>query len=94
MRQWATRISAGDMIELEVSGLKVSAAIKVKKALQEIEGVSNVNYKMTKGVATYRIKAKMTAETMVEHLVEEKWEAIFEVVDVKMNRIQAKAIGE
>lgn len=93
MRQWATRISAGDMIEMEVAGLKVGDAIKLKKKLGEIEGVSNVNYKMTKGIATYRIKAKMTAETLVEHLVEGEWESLIEIVDLKMNRIQAKAVG-
>ncbi len=94
MKQWATQISAGGMIELEISGLKVGTAIKLKKALKEIEGVSNVNYKMTKGIAVYRIKAKMTAETFVEHLVEGEWESAIEIVDVKMNRIQAKGLGD
>ena len=93
MRQWATRISAGDMIELEIEGLTVAQAIKLKKKLKEITGVSNVNYRTTKGIAKYRIKAKMTAETLVEHLVEGEWESIIEIVDVKMNRIQAKGVG-
>ena len=35
MRQWATRISAGDMIELEIAGLKMGKAIKLKKRLQK-----------------------------------------------------------
>ncbi len=94
MEQWATRISAGDMIELEIEGLKVADAIKIKKKLAEIEGVSSVNYQMTKGIAKYRIKATMTAETLVEHLVEPEWEKVFEIVDVKMNRIQAKGVSE
>ncbi|MCK4660679.1 MAG: hypothetical protein KAV82_14250 [Phycisphaerae bacterium] len=91
MKQWATAISAGGEIQLEVEGLKIKDAIKVKKMLKKIKGVEKVHYQMTKGLAKYRIVAKMTAETFVEHLVEGEWESLIEVVDLKMNRIQAKA---
>ena len=55
--------------------------------------VLNVNHQMTKGVATFRIKAKMTGETFVEHLVEGEFANMIEVIDLKANRIQAKKKG-
>ncbi len=92
MQQWATRISAGDMIELEVSGVNLLTALKIKKQIAAIDGVLSVNQDLTNGVARYRIKAKMGAETFVEHLIEPEFTSLFEVVDLKMNRIQAKAV--
>lgn len=94
MNQWATQISAGGTIELEVEGLSAGKSIKVKKALAEIEGVSAVNYSMSKGLAKFRIQAEMPASTLVEHLVEGEWESLFEIVDIQLNRIQAKAVSE
>ncbi|MFH0982673.1 MAG: hypothetical protein V2A79_14205 [Planctomycetota bacterium] len=91
MQQWATAISAGGEIQLEVEGLSVKDALKVKKMLREIPGVENVNQDVTKGIAKFRIVAKMNAEGLVEHLSEGEWEKLIEIVDLKMNRIQAKA---
>ena len=93
MQQWATAISAGGEIQLEVEGLKIKDAIKIKKMLLKIDGVDKVNQQMTKGLVKFRIVAKMNAEGLVEHLVEGEWESLIEVVDLKMNRIQAKAVG-
>ena len=93
MKQWSTQISAGGEIRIEIEGLTASKAIKLKKALADIDGIDKVNYKLTKGIATYRIVGKMTAETLSEILVEPEWEAIFEITDVKLNRIQGQAAG-
>jgi len=94
MGQWATKISAGGEIQLEIEGVAMKDAIQIKKMLAEIPGVEKVNGPdVTKGLAKFRIVAKMTAETMVEHLVEPQWEEVIEVVDLKLNRIQAKKAG-
>jgi hypothetical protein len=90
LREWATQISAGGAIELQIAGLKLGTAIKLKKELQEIRGILSVDYSMSKGVATYRIVATLTAETLAEHLVEGDWAALIEIVDLQMNRIQAE----
>ncbi len=96
MKRWATRISAGGLLKIEVEGLRMVDAIKLKKLLKKIDPdkISNVNHKMTKGIATFTLKAKMTAEDLVEYLVEGDFAAIMEVVDLKGNRIQAKAVGK
>ena len=55
--------------------------------------IKNVNQSLTKGIATFRIKAQMTAEELAEHLVSDNFSTIIEIVDLKTNRIQAKKVG-
>jgi hypothetical protein len=93
MMQWATQISAGGEIQMEIQGLKVPEAIKIKKKLAATQGIDKVHYNYTKGIAKYRIVGKMTAESFTEMLIEPEWEALIEIVDVKLNRIQAKKTG-
>ena len=91
MRSWATQITFGGEIELEIEGVSMVDAIKIKKKLKTLDGVERVNGpKLTKGIAKFRILAKMTAEDMVEQLVSDEWTAMMEIVDLKLNRIQAK----
>lgn len=96
MRRWSTRISSGGEIRLEVEGLNIVDAIRLKKRIKAIDPdrIKSVNYAMTKGIATFRIRAKMTAETFVEYLVDGEFAAMIEVIDIKTNRIQAKAVGK
>jgi hypothetical protein len=95
MKNWAARISAGGELTLEIEGLSMADAIKLKKKLKEtsdkILGVDGPS--ATKGFMTYRIKAKMTAETLAEYLVEGEWTTLIEIIDLKPNRIQAKKVG-
>ncbi len=95
MKKWATQISAGGELTLEVEGMSIADAIRLKKKLQELDPdrIKNVNHSMTKGIATFRIKAKMTGEELVEHLVGDQFKSLLEVVDMKSNRIQAKKVG-
>ncbi len=93
MQQWATAISAGGEIQLEIQGLTAKQTIKIKKMLRKIPGIEKVHSQGTKGLVKFRIVGKMTAETLVEHLVEGEWESVIEIEDWKLNRIQAKAVG-
>lgn len=95
MRRWATRISSGGEIELEVEGVTMGDVIRLKKYLQAIDAdkVKNVNHSLTKGIAKFRIKAQFTAEEFVEFLVEPPFSDLIEVVDLKLARIQAKKVG-
>ncbi len=95
MKQWATRISAGGELTIEVEGMSVADALKFKKKLQEISAdkIKNVNQSSTKGVATFRVKAQMTAEELAGYLVEGEFAKMIEIVDLKTNRIQAKRVG-
>ncbi len=94
MKQWSRKISSGGELVLEVEGMNMAGAIKLKKRLRAIstDKVLNVNHSMTKGIATFRIKAKFTAEEFVEYLVEPPFDELIEVIDLKLNRIQAEAI--
>ncbi len=96
MRSWATKISAGGELQLEVTDISAGDAIKLKKKLKDInpDKILSVNVDVTKGMATYRIKAKMTGEELVEHLSEGEFESLLSIDDLKTNRIQAKWKGE
>ena len=93
MSQWATQISAGGELLLEVQGVSFKKANDLKKAIQEIEGVNSVNFKLSKEIATYHINAKMSAQDLAEKLSDGAAGKIIEIGDLKQNRIQAKAAG-
>jgi hypothetical protein len=93
MSQWATQISAGGELILEVEGANFKLANDLKKAITAIEGVNSVNMKFSKGIGTYHINARMGAQDLAEKLSEGEFEKIIEIVDLKNNRIQAKAAG-
>jgi hypothetical protein len=91
MERWATDISAGGELILEVEGMKFKAANNLKKMMRELDGVENVNFRLTKGLARYRIRAKMSGEQLAEILSEGEFESFLEIQDLKMNRLQAVA---
>ena len=95
MKNWSTRVTAGGTIILEIAGASVLDALKLKKALLEIDPdrIVSVNQSVTHGVATFRILAKMNAEALAERLMTDDWTARIELVDLKTNRIQAKKVG-
>jgi len=95
MKSWATQISAGGMLVLEVEGINVANSVKLKKMLSDLDPdrILNVNRSFSKNIATFRIKAKMTAEDLLERLVEGDWALLIEISDQQGSRIQAKWIG-
>jgi len=95
MKQWATRISAGGELTLEVEGMSLADALKLKKKIQDISAdkIKNVNHSLTKGIVTFRIKAQMTAEELAEYLDRGEFKSLITIVDLKTNRIQAKKVG-
>lgn len=95
MKFWATQISAGGELTLEVEGISVGDAIRLRRKIQDIDPdkIKNVNQSLSKGIATFRIKAQMTAEELAEYLVDGEFAAMIEIVDLKTNRLQAKWVG-
>lgn len=91
MRQWATQISAGGELILEVQGLKFKAANDLKKHLQEVDRINSVNMQFSKGIATYRINARMGANELAELLTEPPYDELLEIHDLELNSIQAHA---
>ncbi|GMU81253.1 MAG: hypothetical protein AMXMBFR47_11240 [Planctomycetota bacterium] len=92
MVQWSTMITAGGDIELEIEGIDFKNYVAVKRALTDFEGVKSVNGDFTKGIGKFRLKADLKADTLAEKLTEKPFSDYFEVVDLKLNRIQAKAV--
>jgi hypothetical protein len=96
MERWAKRIAHGGEVVLEVQGASLADAIRIKKKLKGMDPdrIRRVDHSLTKGIATFRIQAKMTAIDLSELLVGDDWAALLEVVDLKTNRIQAKAMSK
>lgn len=93
MEQWSTQITAGGEILLEVEGVPFKDYLRLKSTLADAGGerIRSIDGDFTKGIATYRIRATMTAENFAELLVEKPIADFLEVVDLKNNRIQAKS---
>ncbi len=96
MRQWATQISAGGLIRLEVEGINIADAIKLRKWIKRIDPdkIKNVQYSFTHRIATFRIKATLTAAELAEYLVEGDFARLIEITDLKTNRIQAEKVSD
>lgn len=90
MEQWSTQLTAGGEIALDIEGLDFATFMKIKKALAEIENVDSVNGDFTKGVGAFRIRAKLSAETLAERMTQKPFVEWIDVTDLKPNRIQAK----
>lgn len=92
MSKWSEEITAGGDIELEVENLDFKTFVELKKALAEVdsERIKSVDADFTKGTGKFRIKALMPASTFAERLLEKPFDAWLEIVDLKVNRIQAK----
>ena len=93
MEQWSTQITAGGDIELEIQGLDFKSYVAIKKALGDVENIQRADGDFTKGIGLFRIKADMAAETLAERLTEAPFDQWLEVTDLKLNRIQAKAVA-
>ncbi len=95
LKHWITPIGARGELILEVEGMGILDAIRLKSKLLagDPDKIRNVYRSMTKDGAKLRIQAKMTAEALATQLVEGDWPVLIEIVDVKGNRIQAKKVG-
>jgi len=96
MEQWSTQLTAAGDIELEVERLDFKTYVELKKALAGLnpERIRSVDGDFSKGTGLYRIKAQMSAQTLAELLTEKPFSSWIEVLDLKPNRIQARAIGK
>lgn len=91
MEQWATQISAGGELELEIRPLSFKAYMQLKRALAELEGVKSVEGDFGDGAARFRLQALISAETLAERLTEAPFDEWMEITDLKLNQIRARA---
>lgn len=94
MEQWSTQISAGGDIELEIERIDFKTFVQVKKALSELERVRSVDGDFSKGTGLFRIKSQVAAQTLAELLTQPPFDRWLEVLDLKPNRIQARAVAQ
>jgi len=87
MESWATQISAGGDVRIEVAGVNFKQANDIKNRLAAIEGVQKVNFKLTKGIASYRVVSKVSAQDLAVAISNAD---LFDIIDLKLNRIQGE----
>lgn len=92
MESWALQLTAGGDLSLEVERISYRTYLKLKKALEEVKGVTAVHGEFDERTAKFRIKAEISAETLAALLVEAPFEALVEVDGQKQNSIRAHAV--
>ncbi len=91
MAQWSTELTSAGDIQLEIERLEFKAFVGIKKALAELQGIRSVEGDFTKNTGVFRIKSQISTQTLAELLTAKPFDDWLEVVDLKPNRIQAKA---
>lgn len=92
MEQWSTLLTAGGDVELEVERIDFRTFVDLRDALRGLEGVRSVDGDFTSGAGVFRIKSQISAQTLAERLLAKPFADWLEVLDLKPNRIQAKAV--
>lgn len=95
LEHWATQISfAGDLL-LEVENLDFKTYVSLKRALGQIDEqrIRSVEGDFTRGIGKFRIQAQMSAAALAEKLTDKPFSEWIEVLDLKLNRIQARAVA-
>jgi hypothetical protein len=95
LEHWATQISFAADLVLEVENLDFKTYVSLKRALGEIDPqrIRSVEGDFTRGIGRFRIQAQMNAATLAERLTDKPFSEWIEVLDLKLNRIQARAVS-
>ena len=88
LRFWMDVFEGRGEVQLVVEKIKASAYFKLKKTLQGVKGVEQVNGKFASNVATISIQYNSTAERLAE-LLAAKFENVIEISDISQNVIKA-----
>lgn len=93
LERWSLEITSAADVEVDVEGLDFARYVELKKALEALDGVRSIAADFTKGIGKFRIKCAFRADSLAEKLAAEPLRGWVEVVDLKPNRIQCKAVG-
>lgn len=91
LETWTRQAVGGGEIILEVHNCQFKHALAVQKKVEKIEDVQEVRREFKKPLARLRIKAKISAEKLVELVAEMEFEDFaLEIEDQKLNTITCK----
>ncbi len=95
LEHWADQISFAADLLLEVESLNFKTYVALRRALTEIDPqrIRSVEGDFTRGIGRFRIQAQMSAATLAERLTDKPFSEWIEVLDLKLNRIQARAVS-
>ena len=91
LETWTRQAVGGGEIILEVHNCQFKQALAVQKQIEKIEDVQEVRREFKKPLAKLRIKAKISAEKLVELVAEMEFEDFaLEIEDQRLNTITCK----
>ncbi|HUW83153.1 MAG TPA: hypothetical protein VMZ31_10190 [Phycisphaerae bacterium] len=91
LETWTRQAVGGGEIILEVHNCEFKQALAVQKQIEKIADVQEVRRDFKKPLAKLRIKAKISAEKLVELVAEMEFEDfVLEIEDQKLNTITCK----
>ena len=91
LETWTRQAVGGGEIILEVHNCQFKHALAVQKKVEKIEDVQEVRREFKKPLARLRIKAKISAEKLVELVAEMEFDDFaLEIEDQKLNTITCK----
>jgi len=91
LETWTRQAVGGGEIILEVHNCQFKQALAVQKQVEKIEDVQEVRREFKKPLAKLRIKAKISAEKLVELVAEMEFKDFaLEIEDQKLNTITCK----
>ena len=91
LETWTRQAVGGGEIILEVHNCQFKQALDVQKQIEKIEDVQEVRREFKKPLAKLRIKAKISAEKLVELVAEMEFKDFaLEIEDQKLNTITCK----
>lgn len=88
LRFWMDVCDGRGEVQLVVEKIKAVAYFKLKKALQGVKGVKQVNGKLAASVATFSIECDSTAEKLAEVLAVQ-YDGVIEITGISQNVINA-----
>ncbi len=92
LRFWQDVLSGRGEVQLMVEGVTFKQYTSLKKQLEAVKEISQVNGRFHNQVAELSLQAQLTAEVLAEKLVEAVGQ--LEITDVSQNVIKAKYSGE
>jgi len=91
LETWTRQAVGGGEIILEIHNCKFKQALTVQKQVEKIEDVQEVRREFKKPLAKLRIKAKISAEKLVELVAEMEFDDFaLEIEDQRLNTITCK----
>lgn len=93
IKRWVSESTGGGLIELEVRDVDFGAYMEIKRKLEEVGEITDVNAEFGDRIAQFRLSTKLNGQQLAELLFGRGIGDYIEINNVKARRIEAKNRG-